>query len=258
MHILFAPRERILDALPRHRRWAEIGVFRGEFSQTILEHCDPSELHLIDPWHFDLDFDYFAPPPSSPLFPDPRGWASSIAAWTSAPDRMHINEHFDTIAQSVAQRFANDRRVTIHRAMAHLVADTFADEYFDFVYIDGAHDYANVLRDLQCYAPKVSPSGALLGDDYCEMGTFANAEYGVVGAVTHYRRLIPPTDLIVIADLFSMFGLFPAGSPLLQDALRAAGAAGPLLELPDAIAANYHQVISPDGKGGLYWFPSFA
>ena len=141
---------------------------------------------------------------------------------------------------------------------AHQVAETFADGYFDFVYIDGAHDYANVLRDLQSYAPKVATSGALLGDDYCEMGTMANAEYGVIGAVTHYRRLIPPTDLIVTADLFSMFGLFPAGSPLLQDALRAAGAAGPLLELPDAIAANYHQVIRPDGKGGLYWFPSFA
>ena len=41
----------------------------------------------------------------------------------------------------------------------------FRDEYFDFVYIDGAHDYENVKKDLE-WIKKVKVGGYIGGHDY--------------------------------------------------------------------------------------------
>jgi predicted O-methyltransferase YrrM len=37
---------------------------------------------------------------------------------------------------------------------------------FDLIYLDGGHEYASVLRDLQAFWPLVAEDGILLGDDY--------------------------------------------------------------------------------------------
>lgn len=40
----------ILDDLPTNSICAEIGVYKGNFSQYILKICEPEMLHLIDPY----------------------------------------------------------------------------------------------------------------------------------------------------------------------------------------------------------------
>lgn len=45
-----------------------------------------------------------------------------------------------------------------------------ADSSLDFVYLDGAHDYKNVLRELPLYYRKIRPGGVLAGHDYCNRG----------------------------------------------------------------------------------------
>jgi hypothetical protein len=67
MLVVLFDKTEFLRMLPKGGRWAEIGVFRGDFSETILRECKPRELHLIDPWQFDLDFDWFAPPEFSAI-----------------------------------------------------------------------------------------------------------------------------------------------------------------------------------------------
>jgi predicted O-methyltransferase YrrM len=41
-----------------------------------------------------------------------------------------------------------------------------ADDSLDFVYIDGAHDYENVLNDLKCWFPKIKKGGYIGGHDF--------------------------------------------------------------------------------------------
>lgn len=41
----------------------------------------------------------------------------------------------------------------------------FPDEYFDTVFIDGAHDYDSVLADLKAYYPKVKRGNPIYGHD---------------------------------------------------------------------------------------------
>lgn len=245
--------------LPKGGNWAEIGVFRGDFSEEILSVCRPEALHLIDPWHFDLDFDWCSPPDYSVRFGDAKRFVEQVTKWTGVPEGVHLNEHFEALYSGVKTRFANNPRVTIHRQTAHDAAPMLADGYFDFVYLDAAHDYENVLHDLKTYDRKVKPDGAIIGDDYCDHGVHANAVYGVVGAVTHFRKITTPRELVLTVELYTTFGLFHANSRAWRVFLDNVVKSGrPIIELPDALAANYwHKpIFASDGKGRL--IQSFA
>ena len=111
-------RNEAIALLPKGGSWAEIGVFRGDLSEQILDVCQPKELHLVDPWHFDLDFDWFSPPDYSEKFGDAKKLVSQLTAWTAAPPVVHINDLFETIYQGVKARFAGRPEVIIHRQTA--------------------------------------------------------------------------------------------------------------------------------------------
>ncbi len=115
---------------------AEIGVWKGDFSEQILKH-NPSELHLIDPW---VHQDY-------------------KKMWYSIEQ-----EKMDEIHNKVQEKFKNDSRVKIHRKFSTDVK--FPNAYFDWVYIDGDHTHPMVLKDLEFYFPLVKTGGFLCGDDY--------------------------------------------------------------------------------------------
>lgn len=46
------------------------------------------------------------------------------------------------------------------------VVDKFEDNSIDFIYVDGAHDYESVKRDLKLYLPKLKNGGIIGGHDY--------------------------------------------------------------------------------------------
>jgi Methyltransferase domain len=259
MLVILRNKTEFLQMLPKGGKWAEIGVYRGDLSEDILNTCEPSELHLIDPWHFDLDFDWFSPPDFSATYGDARRFVDQVSRWTGIPEGVHLNEFFEALYQITKRRFSDHPKVTIHRKTAHAAAGQFTDGYLDFVYVDGAHDYENVLHDLQVYDGKVKPEGAIIGDDYCNHGIYANAVYGVVGAVTQFRKTNPIRDLVLNADTFTTYGLFRPGSRAWQVFMDNVIKAGrPTIELPDALAANYwhRPVFASDGNGRL--IQSFA
>lgn len=45
-------------------------------------------------------------------------------------------------------------------------ASTFDFESLDFVFLDAAHDFANVVADIEAWLPKVRPTGVIAGHDY--------------------------------------------------------------------------------------------
>ena len=138
------PRERLLKQLPRGAVCAEIGVWTGEFSERILRRTRPKLLHLIDPWQF------------QPQYPE-RYYGGKIAGNQGDMDRV-----FDDLRT----RFANEPRVVVHRGMSRDVLSTFANAYFDWVYIDGNHSYEFVINDLRLCLAKTKPGGVIAGDDY--------------------------------------------------------------------------------------------
>jgi hypothetical protein len=135
-------RGRLLESLPKGGVVAEIGVWEGDFSQRILDICQPSELHLIDPWEY------------MPAFSN-TGFGKKKNA-----DAMGQKYH------AVVARFAGDPRVTVHRGTSQTVLPTLADGSLDWVYIDGNHNEPFIGDDIALCLRKVKPTGVIAGDDY--------------------------------------------------------------------------------------------
>jgi hypothetical protein len=137
-------RTHLLERIPAGGRAAEIGVWRGDFSQMILDIARPSELHLVDPWAFIDDAPY--------------AWEGGKVAGDQGS--------MDALYRSVAARFADRPEVILHRSTSTEAATTFEPESLDWVYVDGDHRYEFVAADLAHYVPIVRRNGFVVGDDY--------------------------------------------------------------------------------------------
>jgi predicted O-methyltransferase YrrM len=56
--------------------------------------------------------------------------------------------------------------LTVKKARSEEAARDYADSSLDFVYLDAAHDYHSVARDIDAWLPKIKNGGILAGDDY--------------------------------------------------------------------------------------------
>jgi hypothetical protein len=139
-----------------------VGVYKGDFSELILE-CEPRKLHLIDPWKFE---------------PDP----AYAGSWYGGP-LGQSQAKMDGIYMSVVNRFRSaiqEDIVEIHRDTSAECCSQFPDNYFDWIYIDGNHQYEFVKRDLEMFVPTVKRHGLIAGDDYGVPGWW---EDGVTKAI---------------------------------------------------------------------------
>jgi hypothetical protein len=131
-------RTALLRKMPKHAVCAEIGVWKGGFSERILKMTEPRELNLIDPGLFSQVSDrmFGARSPRTATI-----WTESI--------RTSAN------AGQPAQR--NDT------GFSEEVLKQFEDRYFDWVYIDGNHYYDFVRKDLELAYLKVKSGGYITG-----------------------------------------------------------------------------------------------
>jgi hypothetical protein len=185
-------RDRLLDLLPRGGVVAEVGVWRGAFSQTILKRLEPRELHLVDPWTF------------VPKYGD--SWYGGADAKSQAD--------MDEIFEGVERRFASEiasGTVHLHRRSSLEAAEALESTMFDVVYIDADHTYDAVRADLRAWEPRVDVAGFLTGDDYCDGGWW---EGGAKRAVDEFAELNRRSwQLSVVEDQF----VFQRG-PVLREA----------------------------------------
>jgi Methyltransferase domain len=138
-------REWLLQRLPKHAVCAEVGVYQGRFSEMILRIARPQKLHLIDPWKYEAD----------------PAYKQSLYGGSEGKNQAHM----DGMYESVVKCFTS-KRVEVHRAGSAACSARFADNYFDWIYIDGNHQYEFVKQDLEMYFPKVKSGGFVAGDDY--------------------------------------------------------------------------------------------
>jgi hypothetical protein len=157
---LFADRQALVRALaPRGGVVTEVGVAAGDFSQFIIETLQPTRFYALDM------FDMHKHPviwgrPSSELF-----------------DNKTQLDYF-------RQRFAHEgSRVETRVGMSAGLLSAFADETFDFIYIDAAHDYENVKQDAQVSTRKLKRDGLIVFNDYTIIDVFSLEGYGVVQAL---------------------------------------------------------------------------
>jgi hypothetical protein len=120
---------------------AEVGVYKGDNALSMFQSTDNiKKLYLIDTY--------------APYYK----WFTDETGFTFTPEKA------DKFFEDTKQKFEN-YPVSFIRKDSCLAAQDFPDEYFDYVYLDGGHDYDIVKKDLNAWYPKVKTFGVLGGHD---------------------------------------------------------------------------------------------
>lgn len=110
----------------------EVGVYRGQFSEFLLESGRFREVVSIDPWLWNV--------------------------FGVNPQTAYV----ETLAR--LERFGERSRVL--RVTSEKAANLFVDSSIDFIYIDAAHDYKNVALDMKIWWGKLKAGGLFAGHDF--------------------------------------------------------------------------------------------
>ncbi len=73
--------------------------------------------------------------------------------------------------------------VELHKGESSICLAAFPDQTFDFIYVDGDHSYAGVVKDLEVAKAKIKPDGWIVCNDYTLYSPVEKICYGVYRAV---------------------------------------------------------------------------
>ena len=138
---------------------AEIGVYKGGFGEFLLEHC--SKLFLVDCWYLEGGF-----------------WNTPIE------NDSKVGTVIDILR--VYKKEIEEGRIQVIIDYSENFLRSRSENFFDFLYIDGAHKYEPVLQDLTLAHSKLKPGGRLFGDDYDPNPT--SRQHGVYQAVNKFAK----------------------------------------------------------------------
>ena len=139
----------------------EIGVCGGEHAQSLLRTFDISKIYLIDPYEMYETF----------MNSEGKNYGES---------QLSLSETYIK-AKKTLEPF--EKKITWINKMSENAIDEIRDP-FDFVYIDGNHDYEFVKRDIETYYPHLKKGGMMGGHDF--YNGFAETHNGVIRAVTGF------------------------------------------------------------------------
>lgn len=149
-----------LNQLPKNAIIAEVGVLGGDLSAWLLKNAEPRELHLIDIFNCS---DY------------------------PGQDRFTNNEN-EAFVRNRFRDEVKEGKVIIKKGLSWEMLSGYPDHYFDWIYIDAAHDYKSVKKDLAEAVKKVKPEGFLIMNDYIMYDHLAGSRYGVVEATNEFCK----------------------------------------------------------------------
>ena len=140
----FKTRDEFLTLIPKKKICCEIGVFRGDYSKKIFDICKPKKLFLVD------------------IFDGP-----GCSGDKDGLNMVYTNDLND-FYRSLKDHFKNNEEVELVKNSSSTFFDSKEDNFFDFVYIDGDHQYNGVYQDLVNGYKKLKVGGILSGHDYHE------------------------------------------------------------------------------------------
>ena len=159
---LLPDRGSALSYMPSNAIVAEIGVAYGGFSRLIISCCHPKKFYAID--IFSEKVDGF--------------WGEKRFALENTTHYQYYSKIFESEI--------SEGKVELCQGLSWEVLQRFEDNYFDFVYVDAAHDYESVKKDIEELKKKVKNGGYIQFNDYIHYDYFASIYYGVVPAVNEF------------------------------------------------------------------------
>jgi predicted O-methyltransferase YrrM len=117
---------------------AEIGVYKGR----------GTALWNVELINRNIDYEYYAI--------DNFEGSEEHKAWNDIPHYEHALSNLAPIKH----------KINLIKSDSIEASQTYPDGYFDIIYIDAAHDYESVKKDILAWLPKLKTGGTICGDDY--------------------------------------------------------------------------------------------
>ncbi|MBI1194874.1 MAG: hypothetical protein GC138_03375 [Gammaproteobacteria bacterium] len=159
---------------------AEVGVWKGDFAQQVLQNCGFLErYYMIDPW-------------------------ANLPDWNKP---MNVDARvFDHIYDEAMAKtdFAGERRVVL-RGRTKDVIDEIPDGSLDFVYVDGDHTLRGITIDLARVLPKVKANGFIAGDDFTATAWQHDVSFEPTLVFPYAVYFAEAHDLPIVATPFDQF-----------------------------------------------------
>lgn len=128
--------ESVMKMLPKRRRFLEVGAFEGRSTLWFYDQMEPGtcrQIDVIDTWggseeHFGIDFN-------------------------------EVKRRFDENTSKIS-------KLVYEGTLFEFVCEGHVDDPYDFIYIDGSHQAADVLADACMAWPMLKKRGIMVFDDY--------------------------------------------------------------------------------------------
>jgi hypothetical protein len=141
---------------------AEIGVDQGLYSEVLCKANPNLLLHGIDSW-------------------------KAYRGYTDYTSQKHINANREDALKRLSPYNVN----IVQKFSMDAVKD-YSDGYFDFVYIDGNHEFVHVSQDIAEWSKKVRVGGIVAGHDYRRTSNaWVCHVRDVVNAWTYSHKIYP-------------------------------------------------------------------
>ena len=138
----------------------EIGVERGGNAEDMLSQMNIKRLYLVDDYKPYTDYLGGECP-------------QDVQDWVYREMFRRVSRYFDkTVLVAQNSMFA---------------VELFPDEFFDFIYIDGNHNYESVKQDLNAWWPKTKKCGVFSGHDF-DLSGVADIRHDVTDAVIEFAK----------------------------------------------------------------------
>lgn len=167
-------RNTVCKLIPPNSIVAEVGVAFGYFSTVILDNCSPQKFYAID------------------MFSN-----KTKGFWEENIFETENITHFEWYAKKF-EKYIKENILEMKRGLSWECLDTFPDNYFDYVYVDAAHDYESVKKDIQVLKRVTKNKGIIQFNDYVHIDWS-----GVIPAV---HELIKDTNSKVLYYCLSLDG----------------------------------------------------
>ena len=157
---LLPNRDFALSLLPKGGIMAEVGVAYGDFSRKIIDNLCPEKFYAIDIFTGCPGMDFW----------DRTDWTES---------KMKQQEFIE----NKFRKEIDSGIFFTKKGLSWEVLNSFKDDFFDYVYLDAAHDYDSVKKDIDVLQKKVKNNGIIQFNDYILYDFVSNYPYGVIRAV---------------------------------------------------------------------------
>lgn len=123
------------------KKGAEIGVFKGKYSEVLCKKNPQAHIWGVDAWKLDAH-----------------------------PEGVFVNgeeqAYFDKCYQETLNRMKPFNNYTIIKKYSMDALKDIPDQSLDFVYIDAGHDFMSFTEDLHWWLKKLKVGGIMSGHDY--------------------------------------------------------------------------------------------